>query len=214
MTNFRWACHQWICHFALSSTPWPSPCHCACLLGQADNNKTPPQNLALESKNWKEPPPRPPPPLQGPPRPFPKDRNAKRRRRLRVGLPINFSQPQPRCDRRCLGQPCAIRTVTIPPKLHFLQVSLPLFSGIFGPKKVLPEVRPRLGDFVAISLGHDTLVTPTEAARWRDSAQPQCKGGHGSLALEDMRIPLVLCVGGSPPLTPSTPTPRNGRAGA
>lgn len=59
---------------------------------------------------------------------------------------------------------------------------------MFGPAAPLPKVRPRLGDYVAISLGAETLVTPKEKAAHCD----QCQGAHGSLFHEEMRIPFVV----------------------
>ena len=52
------------------------------------------------------------------------------------------------------------------------------------------EVRPRLGDFIAISLGNQTLVTPSEADRYQPICQ--CQGAHGSLLPEEMSIPFIL----------------------
>mmetsp|Transcript_24581 Transcript_24581/g.54759 ORF Transcript_24581/g.54759 Transcript_24581/m.54759 type:complete len:499 (-) Transcript_24581:123-1619(-) len=66
-------------------------------------------------------------------------------------------------------------------------------EGLFGPDPPQPEVRPRLGDFIALSLGADTLVSPKEAQKWRDSEHAACQGAHGSLTLEEMQIPFVLC---------------------
>jgi len=70
---------------------------------------------------------------------------------------------------------------------------------LFGPDAVLSQVRPRLGDYIAISIGADTLVTPDEATKWRDCERPCCQGAHGSLNHHDMRIPFVLC---TPQTTP------------
>ena len=60
--------------------------------------------------------------------------------------------------------------------------------GLFGPDPPLPKVRPRLGDFLAVAVGADTLVTPTELNRHCH----HCQGAHGSLARDEMRIPLVV----------------------
>ena len=65
--------------------------------------------------------------------------------------------------------------------------------GIFGPELV-QFCRPRLGDFVAIAIGAETLVSPNDCARYRDGPGARVQGGHGSLAREDMLIPFVLCL--------------------
>eukprot|EP00928_Gymnodinium_smaydae_P029306 TRINITY_DN22102_c0_g1_i1.p1 TRINITY_DN22102_c0_g1~~TRINITY_DN22102_c0_g1_i1.p1 ORF type:complete len:475 (-),score=38.88 TRINITY_DN22102_c0_g1_i1:235-1659(-) len=65
-------------------------------------------------------------------------------------------------------------------------------EGLFGPDPPVPQVRPRLGDFVSVSLGAQTLVTPKEAKSIRDCSNPTCRGAHGSLSPEEMRIPFVL----------------------
>ena len=65
--------------------------------------------------------------------------------------------------------------------------------GLFGPDAPLPEVRPRLGDFLAISCGAHTIVTPSEATCF----QACCQGAHGSMTREEMEIPFVLCCPGS-----------------
>ena len=52
------------------------------------------------------------------------------------------------------------------------------------------EVRPRLGDFVAISVGKKTLVTPSEVENFRNPCR--CQGAHGSLLAEEMCIPFIL----------------------
>ncbi|CAE7865323.1 unnamed protein product [Symbiodinium sp. KB8] len=61
--------------------------------------------------------------------------------------------------------------------------------GLFGPDPPLPEVRPRLGDFLGISCGAHTIVKPSEATRFQDRAQ----GSHGSMTREEMEIPFLLC---------------------
>lgn len=66
-------------------------------------------------------------------------------------------------------------------------------EGLFGPEPLRPEVRPRLGDFLVLSLNADTLVSPEEARKYCDCAQPQCQGAHGSLCREDLSIPFILC---------------------
>ena len=63
---------------------------------------------------------------------------------------------------------------------------------LFGPNEVKLEVRPRLGDFVAIAVGRHTLVSPKEAAKHKIS-----QGAHGSLLPEEMHIPFVLCKSGA-----------------
>ena len=60
--------------------------------------------------------------------------------------------------------------------------------GLFGPDPPLPEVRPRLGDFLGISCGAHTLVRKSEATRFKDCVQ----GAHGSMTREEMEIPFVL----------------------
>jgi len=74
-----------------------------------------------------------------------------------------------------------------------LTVEAAASEGLFGPQAPLPEVRPRLGDFVAISLGAETLITPEEAANFRDGCSARCQGAHGSLLPEELRIPFILC---------------------
>ena len=82
------------------------------------------------------------------------------------------------------------------PRLHasFLLLSIEAASEelLFGPEPPLPQVRPRLGDFVAIALGRDTIVTPKEKRRFAGMAQ----GAHGSLLPEEMKIPFVCRVSG------------------
>ena len=63
-------------------------------------------------------------------------------------------------------------------------------NGLFGPQCMRHEVRPRLGDFIVISKGRHTLVTPTEADRYISSCR--CQGAHGSLLPEEMNIPFIL----------------------
>ena len=67
--------------------------------------------------------------------------------------------------------------------------------GLFGPGCMRLEVRPRLGDFIAISLGRKTLVTPSDVEKFREPCQ--CQGAHGSLLPEEMSIPLILLRSGS-----------------
>ena len=52
------------------------------------------------------------------------------------------------------------------------------------------KVRPRLGDFVAVSLGRKTLVTPSDVDNFQK--QCRCQGAHGSLLPEEMCIPLIM----------------------
>lgn len=63
-------------------------------------------------------------------------------------------------------------------------------NKLFGPHSIRQEVRPRLGDFVVLSKGRHTLVTPDEAEMYQISCQ--CQGAHGSLLPEEMEIPFVL----------------------
>ena len=62
-------------------------------------------------------------------------------------------------------------------------------NGLFGPDPPLRKVRPRMGDFVAISLNQKTLVSPRELSKHRH----RCQGSHGSLLAAEMEIPFVLC---------------------
>jgi hypothetical protein len=72
-------------------------------------------------------------------------------------------------------------------------------EGIFGPSfSVRQEVRPRLGDLIAISVGPGTLVTPQDAEVYRDCPYPKEHGSHGSLAAAEMRVPYVLCRASNP----------------
>eukprot|EP00439_Symbiodinium_sp_Y106_P071651 s299_g12.t3 len=70
-----------------------------------------------------------------------------------------------------------------------LPVDVAVELGLFGPDPPLPEVRPRLGDFLGISCGAHTIVKPSEATQFRDRAQ----GSHGSMTREEMEIPFLLC---------------------
>jgi hypothetical protein len=78
---------------------------------------------------------------------------------------------------------------------HFLllTVEAAVEEGLFGPDPPRQEVRPRLGDYIVVALGHETLVSPDEASRWRDSPERAALGAHGSLMAEEMHIPFVLC---------------------
>jgi len=62
-------------------------------------------------------------------------------------------------------------------------------NGLFGPTPPTLKVRPRLGDFVAISVTQKTLVTPKE---WNEHKN-HCQGAHGSLLEAEMKIPFILC---------------------
>ena len=62
-------------------------------------------------------------------------------------------------------------------------------NGLFGPYLPALRVRPRLGDFVAISIGSETLVSPNEMKKYQIM-----QGSHGSLLPAEMNIPFVLCV--------------------
>lgn len=70
-----------------------------------------------------------------------------------------------------------------------LDVDDAVSEGLFGPEPMKLEVRPRLGDFVAMSVNPKTLVTAGEAAAHHDKPQ----GAHGSLLPDEMRIPFILC---------------------
>jgi len=69
-------------------------------------------------------------------------------------------------------------------------------EGLFGPEPPRPDVRPRMGDYVAISLGADTIVSPSEAEKWREGPEARCQGAHGALTKEELKIPFVLCTPG------------------
>lgn len=71
-----------------------------------------------------------------------------------------------------------------------LTVEESIESGLFGPQCMRQEVRPRLGDFIVISKGKQTLVTPKEAETFDNSCK--CQGAHGSLCPEEMEIPFIL----------------------
>ncbi|KAL7530103.1 hypothetical protein ACHAXR_004983 [Thalassiosira sp. AJA248-18] len=71
-----------------------------------------------------------------------------------------------------------------------LTVEEAIENGLFGPNCMRLEVRPRLGDFIAISLGRKTLVTPSELEKYQKCCQ--CQGAHGSLLPEEMSIPFIL----------------------
>ena len=75
---------------------------------------------------------------------------------------------------------------------HFLLLTIDeaIEIGLFGPKSMRMEVRPRLGDFVSISIGKKTLVTPSENDTFCKGCQ--CQGAHGSLLPEEMNIPFVF----------------------
>eukprot|EP00956_Cyclotella_meneghiniana_P027307 scaffold60934_cov76-Cyclotella_meneghiniana.AAC.10 len=75
---------------------------------------------------------------------------------------------------------------------HFLILTVEeaIQNYLFGPQSMRQEVRPRLGDFVVISRGRHTLVTPNEAERYQGSCK--CQGAHGSLLPEEMEIPFIL----------------------
>lgn len=77
---------------------------------------------------------------------------------------------------------------------HFilLTVEEAIENGLFGPSCMRCQVRPRLGDFIAISTGMKTLVKPSEADKFKSSCR--CQGAHGSLLPDEMSIPFVLLV--------------------
>mmetsp|Transcript_33097 Transcript_33097/g.54659 ORF Transcript_33097/g.54659 Transcript_33097/m.54659 type:complete len:576 (+) Transcript_33097:96-1823(+) len=61
--------------------------------------------------------------------------------------------------------------------------------GLFGPhQSPLLQVRPRLGDYVAIATTGATLVSPKE----HEAHTHHCQGAHGSLLPEEMKIPFIL----------------------
>eukprot|EP00929_Paragymnodinium_shiwhaense_P050914 TRINITY_DN25632_c0_g1_i1.p1 TRINITY_DN25632_c0_g1~~TRINITY_DN25632_c0_g1_i1.p1 ORF type:complete len:501 (+),score=70.66 TRINITY_DN25632_c0_g1_i1:301-1803(+) len=65
-------------------------------------------------------------------------------------------------------------------------------EGLFGPEEMLPEVRPRLGDYVAVPTGSHTIVSPDEAVKYRDAFNCKCRGAHGAPTPAEMEIPFVL----------------------
>ena len=75
---------------------------------------------------------------------------------------------------------------------HFLLLTIDeaIENGLFGPKSMRMKVRPRLGDFVAISIDRKTLVTPSEEEQFCKGCK--CQGAHGSLLPEEMLIPFIL----------------------
>jgi hypothetical protein len=58
--------------------------------------------------------------------------------------------------------------------------------GLFGPEGMSDETHRRLGDFVGVALGADTLVYEPEPSL------AAMNGFHGGMLPEEMRIPLVL----------------------
>jgi len=77
------------------------------------------------------------------------------------------------------------------PQLHesfvLLSVEDAVAERLFGPTPPLPEVRPRLGDYIALAISLDTLVTPSELRKHKHRAQ----GSHGSLLPAEMEVPYV-----------------------
>lgn len=47
-----------------------------------------------------------------------------------------------------------------------LPINVAIQEGLFGPKAPVPAARPRLGDFLGLSLGASTLVTPSVPWNW------------------------------------------------
>eukprot|EP00434_Breviolum_minutum_P044219 symbB.v1.2.039472.t1/scaffold6586.1/size16854/1 len=76
-----------------------------------------------------------------------------------------------------------------------LPINVVIQEGLFGPKAPVPAARPRLGDFLGLSLGASTLVTPSELERFGGSSPTspgKKQGAHGSLTPAEMRIPWCL----------------------
>mmetsp|Transcript_25519 Transcript_25519/g.53570 ORF Transcript_25519/g.53570 Transcript_25519/m.53570 type:complete len:620 (+) Transcript_25519:87-1946(+) len=75
---------------------------------------------------------------------------------------------------------------------HFLLLTVneAIECGLFGPDCMRWQVRPRLGDFIAISTGRKTLAKPFEVDRCQHYCK--CQGAHGSLLPEEMSIPFIL----------------------
>jgi hypothetical protein len=71
-----------------------------------------------------------------------------------------------------------------------LTVDEAIDNHLFGPKSMRLKVRPRLGDFIAISVGRKTLVSPLEIEKFQQPCK--CQGAHGSLLPEEMSIPFIL----------------------
>ena len=76
---------------------------------------------------------------------------------------------------------------------HFLLLTVEeaIDNHLFGPDCMRCEVRPRLGDFIAISIGRKTLATPNEVDKYQKKLC-KCQGAHGSLLPEEMSIPFIL----------------------
>jgi Type I phosphodiesterase / nucleotide pyrophosphatase len=53
---------------------------------------------------------------------------------------------------------------------------------LFGPDRLTPTARARIGDFIGIALSQDVLL----------SAEMEFRGFHGALTPDEMRIPLVI----------------------
>eukprot|EP00816_Leptocylindrus_hargravesii_P011606 CAMPEP_0196809958 /NCGR_PEP_ID=MMETSP1362-20130617/9823_1 /TAXON_ID=163516 /ORGANISM="Leptocylindrus danicus, Strain CCMP1856" /LENGTH=684 /DNA_ID=CAMNT_0042184809 /DNA_START=58 /DNA_END=2112 /DNA_ORIENTATION=+ len=77
---------------------------------------------------------------------------------------------------------------------NFLLLSIDeaIDEHLFGPSPPKLQVRPRLGDFVAMAIGRHTLATANEIGIYRDSADSKCVGAHGSLLPEEMNIPYIV----------------------
>ena len=71
-----------------------------------------------------------------------------------MAVPRDYSNAQASC---CL----AAATAALQPADGRALQSRPSRS-LFGPSPMLPSVRPRVGDFVAIAVGKETLVTSKE----------------------------------------------------
>lgn len=74
---------------------------------------------------------------------------------------------------------------------HFLLLTIEdaAAEGLFGVGKLSAAVRPRLGDFIAISINDRTLITPKE----KQAHGHHCQGAHGSMTAKEMSIPFILC---------------------
>jgi hypothetical protein len=76
----------------------------------------------------------------------------------------------------------------LPPGAHLLEMGRALDAGLFGPPPFHPEVRERLGDFLA-------LVPPPWALTYRVPGTPEptryLVGAHGGLHPDELLVPLV-----------------------
>jgi len=86
-----------------------------------------------------------------------------------------------RCGRSTAFQKAWAKCPRLRQGFLLLTVEAASEEGLFGPEMPVPQVRPRLGDFIAVSLDSSTLVTPDEFSRWGTGPSSCCQGAHGSL---------------------------------